>query len=159
MYSILAAATSFTSPGENFWPSNWMWEDTHSSTRHSRNTFYKRTHVNYNFMQKDCNTNCKSCLRTTSNMVISLSVFKGSTIFIQVMLLSLQALGFADSHHPGNHGGQATPPIAPGRSRGWLEQRFPIQNMFDFGPFVSKKTLADPNCTSNTSPSIICLAC
>ena len=43
-------------------------------------------------------------------MVLVLSVFNRSTIFIQVMLLPLQALGFADSHHPGNHGGQATPP-------------------------------------------------
>ena len=44
---------------------------THSSTGHSRNCFYKRKHVNYNFTQKDCNTKCKSCLRTTSNMVMS----------------------------------------------------------------------------------------
>lgn len=84
-------------------------------------------------------------------MVISLSVFKGSTIFIQVMLLPLQALGFADSHHPGNHGGQATPPIAPGRSRAFKTCLVLVR-------LSPKKRHTGPNCTSNTSPSNICWA-
>ena len=165
MYSILA--TSFTSPGENCWPSNWMWEDTHSSTRHSRNCFYKDTcKLKLQLYAKRLQhhkfiTKCKSCLRTASKIVMSHKTFS---------LQGLYNLHTGHAPSPSSSGfRRLSPPGQPWRSsntsnRTRAEQsviaaKVSHSNMFGFGPFESKKGIWVPNCTSNASTSIICLAC